>query len=35
VRDVHAGAVVPKRVFVEEGVFTRDQAAAALPSRRY
>ena len=35
VRDVHAGREVPKRVMVEEGVFTRDQAAAELPNRRY
>jgi simple sugar transport system substrate-binding protein len=35
VRDVHAGKPVPKRVFVEEGVFTQDQAAAELPNRQY
>lgn len=35
IRDVHAGKAVPKRVVVEEGVFTRDQAAAALPNRNY
>ena len=26
---------LPKRILVEEGVFTQDQAAAALPSRKY
>src|SRR5690606_14368901 len=35
IRDVHAGREVPKRVMVEEGVFTRDQAAAELPNRKY
>lgn len=35
VRDVHAGTPVPRRVTVEEGVFTRDQAAAELPNRKY
>ena len=35
IRDVHAGNPVPKRVVVEEGVFTRDQAAAELPNRKY
>ena len=35
IRDVHAGRPVEKRVQVEEGVFTRDQAAAELPNRRY
>jgi len=35
IRDVHGGKVVPKRVVVEEGVFTRDQAAAELPNRKY
>jgi simple sugar transport system substrate-binding protein len=34
-RDVHAGRPVPRRVVVEEGVFTRDQAAAELPNRKY
>ena len=35
IRDVHAGRPVEKRVQVEEGVFTRDQAAAELPNRKY
>ena len=35
IRDVHAGKPVPKRVVVEEGVFTREQAAAELPNRKY
>jgi galactofuranose transport system substrate-binding protein len=35
VRDVHAGKPVPRRVVVEEGVFTQDQAAAELPKRNY
>jgi simple sugar transport system substrate-binding protein len=35
VRDVHAGRDVPKRVMVEEGVFTMDQAEAELPNRKY
>ncbi|KAF1686171.1 LacI family transcriptional regulator [Pseudoxanthomonas broegbernensis] len=35
VRDVHAGRAVPRRVTVDEGVFTRDQAAAELPNRKY
>jgi simple sugar transport system substrate-binding protein len=35
IRDVHARKVVPRRVVVEEGVFTRDQAAAELPNRKY
>ncbi|MEO6186755.1 MAG: ABC transporter substrate-binding protein [Steroidobacteraceae bacterium] len=35
IRDVHAGTPVPKRVVVEEGVFTREQAAAELPNRKY
>jgi simple sugar transport system substrate-binding protein len=26
---------LPKRILVEEGVFTQDQAAAALPGRKY
>ena len=34
-RDVHAGRPVPRRVVVEEGVYTRDQAAAELPNRKY
>jgi simple sugar transport system substrate-binding protein len=35
IRDVHAGRPVPKRVVVEEGVFTREQAATELPNRKY
>jgi simple sugar transport system substrate-binding protein len=35
IRDVHARKPVPKRVVVEEGVFTQDQAAAELPKRKY
>lgn len=35
VRDVHAGREVPKRVMVEEGVYTMEQAAAELPNRKY
>jgi simple sugar transport system substrate-binding protein len=35
IRDVSAGKAVPKRVEVEEGVFTADQAAAELPKRKY
>ena len=35
IRDVHAGREVPKRVMVEEGVFTQDQAEAELPNRKY
>jgi galactofuranose transport system substrate-binding protein len=35
IRDVHAGKPVPRRVVVEEGVFTQAQAAAELPNRKY
>ncbi|MCF7220374.1 ABC transporter substrate-binding protein [Marilutibacter chinensis] len=35
IRDVAAGRPVPRRVEVEEGVFTADQAAIALPNRKY
>ncbi|MEU3449177.1 ABC transporter substrate-binding protein [Streptomyces thermolilacinus] len=35
VKKVAAGETVPTRVEVEEGVFTQDQAAEALPSRTY
>ena len=35
IRDVHAGREVPRRVMVEEGVFTQDQAEAELPNRKY
>jgi galactofuranose transport system substrate-binding protein len=35
IRDVHGGKPVPRRVVVEEGVFTQDQAAAELPNRKY
>jgi galactofuranose transport system substrate-binding protein len=34
-RDVHARKPVPRRVVVEEGVFTQAQAAAELPNRKY
>jgi ABC-type sugar transport system substrate-binding protein len=34
-KDVVAGKAVPKRVTVEEGVFTADQAAKELPNRKY
>ncbi|MFJ7158504.1 ABC transporter substrate-binding protein [Streptomyces sp. NPDC101118] len=34
-RKVAAGESVPQRVEVKEGVFTQDQAAAALPGRQY
>jgi ABC-type sugar transport system substrate-binding protein len=34
-KDVVAGKAVPRRVTVEEGVFTADQAAAELPKRKY
>ncbi|MFI8105304.1 ABC transporter substrate-binding protein [Streptomyces sp. NPDC086023] len=34
-KKVAAGESVPQRVEVKEGVFTQDQAAAALPSRQY
>lgn len=35
ISDVKAGKPVPRRVVVEEGVFTQDQAAAELPKRGY
>ncbi|MFF5973115.1 ABC transporter substrate-binding protein [Streptomyces sp. NPDC012769] len=35
VKKVAAGDSVPRRVEVKEGVFTQDQAAAALPGRQY
>ncbi len=35
IRDVAAGKPVPRRVQVAEGVFTRDQAEAELPKRKY
>jgi len=35
VKKVKAGESVPKRIQTEEGVFTADQAAAALPNRKY
>jgi simple sugar transport system substrate-binding protein len=35
IRDVHARKAVPRRVVVQEGVFTRDQAASELPNRKY
>ncbi|MFC8588025.1 ABC transporter substrate-binding protein [Streptomyces sp. NPDC057217] len=34
-KKVAVGEDVPRRVEVEEGVFTQDQAAAALPGRQY
>ncbi|MGC4125592.1 ABC transporter substrate-binding protein [Enterobacter sp.] len=35
IRDIKAGQPVPRRVVVEEGVFTQDQVAAELPKRKY
>ncbi|MDP9797895.1 ABC-type sugar transport system substrate-binding protein [Catenuloplanes nepalensis] len=35
VQKVVKGETVEKRILTEEGVFTQDQAAAALPSRQY
>ncbi|MFD9595365.1 ABC transporter substrate-binding protein [Kitasatospora sp. NPDC059973] len=35
VKKVKAGEQVPKRIKTQEGVFTQDQAAAALPTRQY
>ncbi len=35
VTKVKAGETVEKRILTEEGVFTQDQAAAALPTRQY
>jgi len=35
IRDIVAGRPVPKRIVVEEGVFTRAQAEAELPHRGY
>ncbi|GAB7041970.1 MULTISPECIES: ABC transporter substrate-binding protein [Catenuloplanes] len=35
VKKVVAGETVEKRILTEEGVFTQDQAAAALPNRQY
>jgi galactofuranose transport system substrate-binding protein len=35
VKKVHNGESVEPRIKTEEGVFTQDQAAAALPSRKY
>ena len=35
IRDVHQRKTVSRRVVVEEGVFTRDQAATELPNRKY
>ena len=35
VRDVHAGKAVPRRVVVDEGVFTQDMAATELPNRKH
>jgi len=35
IREIAAGQAVPKRIVVEEGVFTQDEAEAALPHRGY
>ncbi|MBT2451451.1 ABC transporter substrate-binding protein [Streptomyces sp. ISL-43] len=35
IKKVKAGEEVPRRIKTEEGVFTQDQAAAALPTRQY
>lgn len=35
IKKVKAGEQVPRRIKTEEGVFTQDQAAAALPNRQY
>ncbi|MGO4459431.1 ABC transporter substrate-binding protein [Streptomyces sp. M-16] len=35
IKKIKAGEQVPRRIKTEEGVFTRDQAAAALPTRQY
>ena len=35
VEAIVAGREVPKRITVEEGVFTQEQAAAELPKRKY
>ncbi|MFI6845301.1 ABC transporter substrate-binding protein [Kitasatospora sp. NBC_00085] len=35
VKKVKGGEQVPKRIKTQEGVFTQDQAAAALPTRQY
>ncbi|MER5730737.1 ABC transporter substrate-binding protein [Streptomyces sp. NPDC002138] len=35
IKKVKAGEQVPRRIQTEEGVFTQDQAAAALPTRQY
>jgi len=35
VKAVHEGKEVPKRIVVDEKVFTMDQAAAAFPDRKY
>ena len=35
VEKLHKGETIPKRVIVEEGVFTQDQAAELLPTRKY
>ncbi|MEV5836889.1 ABC transporter substrate-binding protein [Nocardia sp. NPDC052112] len=34
-KDVVAGRPTPKRIVTDEGVYTQDQAAAALPTRTY
>ncbi len=35
IRDLKAGKPLPKRIVVEESVYTQDQAAAELPKRKY
>jgi simple sugar transport system substrate-binding protein len=35
VKDIVAGKEVPKRIAVEEGTFTSEEAKAALPNRKY
>ncbi|WP_369914296.1 ABC transporter substrate-binding protein [Xanthomonas sp. NCPPB 3005] len=35
IRDVKAGKALPKRIVVEESVYTQEQAAAELPKRKY
>ncbi|UYB51106.1 ABC transporter substrate-binding protein [Xanthomonas sp. AM6] len=35
IRDVKAGKPLPKRIVVEESVYTQEQAAAELPKRKY
>jgi simple sugar transport system substrate-binding protein len=35
IREVQAGRTLPKRIVVEEAVFTREQAAEVFPTRKY